>query len=122
MGSQITINDTLRITREQGFPTALDYETHKNKPFEAGDFEGQIFEFTKPDIRIYKTPPVRNFLVEDVDGKWLYWGRIHVLELHHDNIKNATSGKFKIIQIYSPDEMPLAHKLIDGRDEVNFFE
>ena len=28
MGSFIEINDTLRITKEQGFPKELDYEKH----------------------------------------------------------------------------------------------
>jgi hypothetical protein len=30
MGSFIEINDTLRITKEQGFPEELDLETHSS--------------------------------------------------------------------------------------------
>ena len=45
MGTQFVINDSLQITREQGFPKELVYEEHVKKPFKAGDFEGRIFEF-----------------------------------------------------------------------------
>lgn len=121
MGSFIEINDTLQISKEQGFPEELDYEQHKIKPFQDCDFEGKIFEFKdKPKVRIYKLPPVRNFLAQNIDGKWLYWGLIHVLEVVHDNIKKTTSGKFKIIHIYSPEEMKFAHKLIDRNKETDF--
>ncbi|MBU0953081.1 MAG: hypothetical protein KKA90_01515 [Nanoarchaeota archaeon] len=121
MGSLIEINDTLQISKEQGFPEVLDYEKHKIKPFTADDFKDKIFEFRdKPKIRIYKLPPVRNFLVQNIGGKWLYWGLVHVLEIHHDNVKRTTSGKFKIIYIYTPEEMKQAHKLIDRNKETDF--
>ena len=68
MGSFIEINDTLRITKEQGFPRILDYKQHCIKPFTINDVHGNIFTFTnKPNVRIYKAPPVRNFLVEDIE-------------------------------------------------------
>jgi len=122
MGGFIEINDTLQISKEQGFPEELDYEQHKIKPFLASDFEGKTLEFkNKPKVRIYKLPPVRNFLVQNIDGKWLYWGLVHVLEVVHDNVKQTTSGKFKIIHIYSPEEMKFAHKLIDRNKETDFF-
>lgn len=122
MGSFIEMNDTLQITIEQGFPKELDYEKHKIKPFTADDFKDRIFEFKdKSKIRIYKIPPIRNFLVQNVSGKWLYWGLIHIIELHHDNVKQTTSGKFKIIYIYTPEEMKQSHKLIDGNKETDFF-
>jgi len=74
MGSFIEINDTLQISIEQGFPVELDYEKHKIKPFQTADFSDKIFEFkNKPKIRIYKIPPVRNFLVQNINNKWLYW-------------------------------------------------
>ncbi len=121
MGSFIEINDTLQISKEQGFPEVLDYEKHKIKPFTADDFKDKIFEFkNKPKIRIYKLPPVRNFLVQNINGKWLYWGLVHILEIKHDNIKQTTSGKFKIIYIYTPEEMKHAHKLIDRNIETDF--
>ena len=122
MGSLIEINDTLQISKEQGFPEVLDYEQHKVKPFTADDFKDKIFEFKdKPKIRIYKLPPVRNFLVQNIEGKWLYWGLIHVIEVHHNNIKQTTSGKFKIIYIYTHEEMKDAHKMIDRNKETDFF-
>ena len=114
MGSFIEINDTLQITKEQGFPKELDYERHKIKPFTADDFKERIFEFKdKAKIRIYHLPPVRVFLVQNINGKWLYWGLAHILKTRHDNIKQTTSGKFKIIYIYTPEEMRYAHRLID---------
>ncbi len=114
MGSFIEMNDTLQISVKQGFPKELDYERHKKKPFTADDFKGKIFEFkNKPNIRIYQLPPVRNFFVQNIEGKWLYWGLIHITEVVHDNIKQTTSGKFKIVHIYSPEEMKHAHELID---------
>ena len=123
MGSLIEMNDTLQISTEQGFPKELDYEQHKVKPFTADDFKGKIFEFKdKPKIRIYQLPPVRNFLVQNINGKWLYWGLIHVTEAVHDNIKQTTSGKFKITYIYTPEEMKQAHTLIDRNKDTDFLE
>ncbi|MFH0952185.1 MAG: hypothetical protein V1838_03255 [Patescibacteria group bacterium] len=122
MGSIIEVNDTLQLTSEQGFPEELDYEKHENKPIRAEDFSDKIFEFKdKNKIRIYHAPPVRNFLVHNIDGKWLYWGLVHVLEVTHDNIKQTTSGKFKIVYIYTPEEMKQAYKLIDRRKETDYF-
>jgi len=123
MGSLIEINDTLQLTKEQGFPEILDYEKHKVKPFAASDFKDKIFEFkNKPKIRMYHLPPVRNFLVQNIDGKWLYWGLVHIIEISHDNIKQTTSGKFEIIYIYTTEEMKHAHKLIDRRKETDFLK
>lgn len=123
MGSLVEINDTLQITREQGFPPELDYERHQKQPLTAEDFEEKIFEFrNKPKIRLYKAPPVRNFLVENRDGKWLYWGLIHILEVAHDYVNQTTSGKFKIVYIYTPKEMKQAHSLIDRKVETKFFQ
>lgn len=121
MGSFIEINDTLRITKTQGFPDFLDYETHRKKPFTLKNVEGKIFEFKdKPAIRIYKTPPVRNFLVEDIGGKWLYWGLVHVVEITHDYRKQTTSGKYIIIHLYTPGEMKQAQTIIDQDLETDY--
>ncbi len=121
MWSFIEINDTLQISIEQGFPAELNYEKHKIKPFQTIDFSDKIFEFkNKPKIRIYKIPPVRNFLAQNIDGKRLYWWLIHITEITHDNINETTSGKFKIIHIYSPEEMKFAHQLIDRNKGTDF--
>ena len=101
MGSVIEINDTLQLTPEQGFPATLDLEMHLKTPCGAVDFEGKIFEFkNKPGVRFYEVPPVRNFLVENRNGKWIYWGLVHIIEVVHDYESKTTSGKFKIIYIY----------------------
>jgi hypothetical protein len=119
MGSIIEINDTLQLTREQGFPVELDLEQHLQKPFTAKMFKGKIFEFrNKQGIRNYQTPPVRNFLVENKDGKWIYWGLVEVVETRH--FEAVTSGKFKITHIYSPDEMKIAHNIIDRNANTKY--
>ena len=62
MGSYVEINDTLQITKEQGFPKELDWKQHLIKPYTAEQFEGKVFEFSnKPNIRNYQMPPVRFF-------------------------------------------------------------
>ena len=123
MGGVIEINDTLQITVEQGFPKELDYKKHKVKPFKAEDFKDKVFEFKdKPKIRVYKVPPVRNFLVQNINGKWLYWGLVHIIEINQDYVKKTTSGKFKIIYIYTPEEMEFAHKLIDRNKDTDFLK
>ena len=122
MGSFIIQNDTLQLTAKQGFPQELSLETHLENPYNTADFEGKIFEFRdKPDIRNYQQPPVRNFLVENREGKWIYWGQIHILEIRHDYEKKTTSGKFKIIYINTPEEMKKAHELIDRNPETEYF-
>jgi len=123
MGGFIKINDTLQITAEQGFPSELNYEKHLEKNIKAEDFSGRVFEFKdKEDIRLYHRPPVRNFLVQNIDGKWLYWGLIHMLEIFHDHQKNTTSGKYKIIYINTPEEMKKAYELIDRREDFNYLK
>jgi hypothetical protein len=122
MGSFIEINDTLRITTEQGFPKELDLATHLKTPYQLEDVAGKVFSFqAKPDIRIYKVPPVRNFLVQEVDGKWVYWGLCHIESVQHDYIKKETSGTFKIIRLNTPEEMKEAFKLVDTRPELDYF-
>ena len=123
MGSFIETNDTLQITTEQGFPSELNYKKHQEKPLTAEDFSNKVFEFrNKENIRIYHRPPVRNFLAHNINGKWLYWGLINVLDIFHDYEKNTTSGKFKIIYIYTPEEMKEAHKLLDRNKETDYLQ
>jgi hypothetical protein len=122
MGSKIETNDTLQITSEQGFPKDLVLEKHLENPYKAEDFLGKVFEFKNKDgIRIFQIPPVRNFLVENRKGKWIYWGLCHIVETNHDYLNKITSGKFKIIYINSPEEMKKAYDLIDRRLEKNYF-
>ena len=73
MGSYVELNDTLQITKEQGFPEELDWKQHLKNPYTAEQFKDRVFEFhNKPNVRNYHMPPVRNFLVENTNGKWLY--------------------------------------------------
>jgi hypothetical protein len=117
MGSFVEINDTLQITREQGFPSELDLEKHKASPFTTDQFKDRIFSFKeKPDIRCYHQPPVRCFLAENKKGEWIYWGQIFVKSITHDYEKKTTSGTFKIVKIYNPDEMVVAKNLIEFRE------
>jgi hypothetical protein len=122
MGSFIEINDTLQITKEQGFPKELVIDRHLQNPYFLENFKDIVFEFSnKPAIRLYKAPPVRNFLVENINGKWIYWGLCHVIETTCDYIDKTTSGKFKIIYINTPEEMKKVHELIDRNPDTNYF-
>ena len=123
MGSFIEINDTLQIAKEQGWPSELDLDTHLKTPYKTEDFKDKVFEFEdKPKIRIFKLPPVRNFLVENRDGKWICWGLCHVIEVKHDNLKQTTSGKFKIIKIFTPDEIKQAEQITITDEELKYFD
>lgn len=123
MGSMVELNDTLRITKEQGFPVKLDIEKHLKTPYSLSDVADQIFTFSaKPKIRVYQQPPVRNFLAEDLDGKWIYWGQCHILEIHHDYTTGMTSGKYKIIRLNTPEEMRQMFAQTDSRPDFNYFE
>lgn len=52
----------------------LNLEEHLKHPYSVEQFEGKIFSFhNKPSVRIYQMPPVRNFLVENREEKWIYW-------------------------------------------------
>jgi len=80
MGSFIEINDTLQITTDQGFPKVLNLARHLKKPFVAANFKGKVFSFDKPDLRLYHSAPTRVFLVQNIKGKWLYWGHCLIIE------------------------------------------
>jgi hypothetical protein len=108
MGSYIELNDTLQITTAQGFPEVIfNLEKHRENPIQLADVADKIFEFKdKPNARVFHTPPTRCFFVHNIDGKWLYWGKIMMLEqtitcTNKDN--PTTSGKYKIIEIYDPE-------------------
>jgi hypothetical protein len=122
MGSIVELNDTLQISKEQGFPAELDIVTHLVNPFTTQDVAGKVFTFQKKaNIRLYHAPPVRNFLVENVGGKWIYWGLVHILEVTHDYQNKMTSGKYVIIHLNSPSEMKQAHQLIDRNPDTDYF-
>ncbi len=107
MGSFVELNDTVQITTEQGFPRELNLERHQKKPLKANDFKGRVFEFhDKPGARIYHPAPNRCFLAQNINGKWLYWGKIIMLEQTisgETKETQKTSGKYKITVIYEPE-------------------
>lgn len=114
MGTQIEINDTLNLTKEQGFPgDLLSLEKHLHAPVSASKLEGRSFEFSlKEDARIFHLDPVRVFLVENIGGKWLFWGHA-LIQRQEIRKRNSgpnwkpgeweTAGTFTIKQIYPPD-------------------
>ena len=115
MGSFFKTNDTLQITREQGFPAKLDYAKHCQTPFTKEMFEEQVFSFEeKPDLRIFQTPPTRVFLVENINGKFLYWGTIQILSITHDYIKKTTAGTYRVKEIFTPEQMKHAYDIVDA--------
>lgn len=112
MGSLLEINDTLQLTREQGFPTdVLNLEIHEKNPISLESVKDKTFEFTgKPKARFFHVPPTRCFLVENRNGKWIFWGKVFLLEqtIHSDEEGNSTtSGKYKIIEIYDSEYQKL---------------
>jgi len=123
MGSLIEINDTLRISKEQGFPKELDIKKHIKQPINFDLVKNKTFSFkSKPKIRIYHQPPIRTFLVEDSNGKWLYWGLCHILSVNHNYETNETSGTYKIIKLNTPEEMKQMFELTHfGKEEENYF-
>ncbi len=88
MGSVIEFNDTLKLPRED-LPNNLSI--------------GMQCTFERPGIRIFHPDPVRVFLVEDVDGKWNFLGKVTILEQTIDAVKQKTHGIFLIQTLYSDD-------------------
>ena len=122
MGSTIRVNDTLQITAAQGFPTELNLARQLESPRSASHFGGQVFSFRdKEGVRNFQQPPVLNFLVENRDGKHIYWGLITVLAVTHDYLANTTSGRYKIAMLYTPEQMNVAAKLIGLDEKLDYF-
>lgn len=114
MGNFIEVNDTLQITVEQGFPLAtFNLQDHIEKPVTLDDIKGKIFTFQeKPRARIFHLEPVRVFFVQNIDGKWLFWGHAQIQEQSISksidrsgnwNGEWQTSGRFILSKVYSPD-------------------
>lgn len=124
MGSYFEINDTLQITSEQGFPKELNLAKHLKNPFKGKDFKNKIFEFrNKPHLRIFHAPPVSVFFVHNIKGRWLYWGQVEIIELKLDYLKQTTSGKYRIVKIFSPEEMKQAESTVHRTSaETKYFK
>jgi hypothetical protein len=125
MGSIIEFNDTLQISQEQGFPAEiLDIEKYQQTPIQFDSIKDKIFEFkNKCSARLFHTPPTRCFLVQNLNGKWIHWGKIEIIEQtissHPDN-SLTTSGKFKITELYSPEQQIIITKN-DSKPELSYF-
>jgi hypothetical protein len=77
------------------------------------DVEGRTFIFhDKPRPRIFQTDPVRVYFVHNINGKWLFWGRIVI---DRQTIRKkcepngkwngewVTDGEYRIIDVYDPE-------------------
>jgi len=101
MGSDIRFNDTLKLSRDRGFPKELTLEAHVQDPNSSFDkIKGKQFPFTRTGNRLFHIPPTRVFLVEEIDGKWLYWG--------HAMIKEQTIREGTTSGLYEPEYQRLA--------------
>ncbi len=125
MGSFVELNDTLRITAEQGFPAdILDVNKHQLNRIKLEVVQGKVFEFhNKKGARLYHPAPNRCFLVQNIQDKWLYWGKIIILEqtIQGDSRENqTTSGKYQITEIYEPEYQKIvtSHESPQG---LNYF-
>mgnify|MGYP001592967223 FL=1 len=101
MGSIIEINDTLKISKQRGFPADLTLEQHVEDSSKSRWFLNKRFKFLNPDERLYHRPPARVFLVEEVGDRWLYWGNAFILEQTIGG--GETSGVYEIVKIYDPE-------------------
>lgn len=114
MGSFIELNDTLQLTEEQGFPVDIfNLKKHRKKPVTLKDVKGKVFEFKdKSSARLFHLDPVRVYYVHNIDGKWLFWGRVLIQSLQiekrlsedgtWDGHSWKTSGTYTIQKIYDP--------------------
>ncbi|MEO8133178.1 MAG: hypothetical protein ABI831_04280 [Betaproteobacteria bacterium] len=122
MGCSYEFNDTLLLTKDQGFPSdLLNIKRHQKKPVTLKDVEGKTFSFKdKPAARAFQLDPVRVYLFElTANDKWLGWGRAFIQSLTIERKAGlppsdpagpisfnagdwVTSGTFRIIDIYDP--------------------
>jgi hypothetical protein len=118
MGSNIELNDTLQLSEEQGFPSEiLNLEKHQKAPITLDEVKDRIFSFhSKDSARVFHLDPVRVFLVQNIGGKWLFWGHamIQSQEITKVNPGPAwktgdwqTSGTYKIVALHDPEYQKL---------------
>ena len=114
MGNYIEVNDTLQITEQQGFPVdVFDLENHLKTPVTLEDVRGRVFSFQeKPRARVFHLEPVRVFLVQNINGKWLFWGHAQiqsqtiskVLDCNGDWTNEwQTRGTYIMSAVYDPE-------------------
>ncbi len=122
MGSLIEINDTLKISKERGFPQELNLEAHIIHPDTSFEkVKGKRFPFRNKDQRLYHRPPTPVLLVEEMsDGKWLYWGRALIHNPVIDTDNDMTRGEYEIIKIFDPEFQRLATKNLSPEGKSYF--
>ena len=132
MGSFIEINDTLQITEEQGFPASLlNIERQATDPVTIDEVKGIVFNFkNKPSARIFQKDPVRVFLVQNINDKWLFWGHALVQsqtvekKLNDDGSWDGeswiTNGSYVISKIYDPAYQKIA-TMNESPDGLSYF-
>jgi hypothetical protein len=113
MGTKIEFNDTLVLTLDQGFPAEIfNFSEHIKKPILAETHKDRKFRFQKDEARLFHLDPVRVFLVQNIDGKWLHWGHVLIQSQTIEKVFDAqgnwhdewiTSGTFKVTKIHTPD-------------------
>ena len=115
MGSSIEINDTLQLNQQQGFPCdVLNLQRHRQNPVTVDQLREKVFAFhEKSGARLFHPDPVRVFLVENIDGKWLFWGHALIqsqtiekqFEIDGSWIEGnwKTSGTYRISRIFDPE-------------------
>ena len=114
MGTGIELNDTLQLSDAQGFPSdVLNLDRHRSKPTKIEEVADRVFEFANKDgARVFHLDPVRVYLVQNINGKWLFWGRAliqsqSITKAPEDSASSTsswvTSGTYKIVDIYDPD-------------------
>lgn len=89
MGAILIMNDTLQITDAQGFPEKLELDKE--------------YHFEKNKVRFFRLPPVRVFLAHNKGDVWDYRGEALITELNMFPLESKTTGKFKIVKIYSDE-------------------
>ena len=112
MGSTLELNDTLLLTAEQGFPKdKLNLQQHQKQGISLHDLADQTFTFTKDGARVFHLDPVRVFLVQKIEGKWLFWGNALI---QSQTIRKSprdgqwvTTGQFIVSKIYDPETQRL---------------
>jgi hypothetical protein len=131
MGSIFEINDTLQINGEQGFPASLNRARHAQEPIQLSEVKDRIFEFVqKPGARVFQYDPVPVNFVENVGGKWLFWGRILIQGQRIEKKIAAdgswkegdwvTGGTYKIVELWDPDYQK-AHTLRFAPPGLSYF-
>ena len=87
--ADLIINDTLQLTKAQGFPDKLELNAK--------------YSFQKDKRRLYRLPPARVFLAHNQNGKWDYRGEALITELTILPLEEKTIGKFKLVKVYTEE-------------------